>query len=353
MAKDYYETLGVNKSSTKEELKKAYKKLAIKYHPDKAPKELKEEYEENFKEINQAYSILSDDQKRSRYDAVGPENYNENGGANPFGGGADFSDILREVFGGSGGFGGNPFGGRNMRRGEDMQINLTISFEEAAFGVEKNFKIKRNVPCKTCEGTGSKDKQEEECSECKGHGQIQVSRRTPFGTFNQIAMCDSCEGSGSVPKKPCKKCKGKGLVEDKENMNIKIPAGIDDNQVLRLEEKGNAVKNGINGDILLAINVTPHEIFNREGINIYMDKEVSFQDLALGTELKIPSLLGEAKIKIPQGLSSGTVLRLKGKGIQSLHSYEVGDQFVNIKAKTPKSLSRKQEKLFKELRDLE
>jgi len=352
MTKDYYEILGVNKDSTKEELKKAYKKLAIKYHPDKSPEEKRDEYEEKFKEINQAYSTLSDPEKRNKYDSVGPDNYNENGGPNPFGG-ADFSDILRDVFGSRGFGGSNPFGGQNIRRGEDLQIDISISFEEAAFGVEKDLRLRIKVPCKNCDATGSRDKIEVECEKCKGQGQIQVSRRTPFGTFNQIATCDICEGVGSVPKKPCRKCKGKGVVEEKENLNIKIPAGIDNNQAIRLEGKGNSIKGGMSGDLIVQVMVNPHEVFNREGINIYMDYEVNFSDLALGKKVDIPSLLGNTKIKIPAGLASGTVMRLKGKGIQSLHSYEVGDQFINIIAKTPKSLSRKQEELYKELRSLE
>ncbi|MCH7850260.1 MAG: molecular chaperone DnaJ [Nanoarchaeota archaeon] len=353
--KDYYDLLGVSKSSTKEELKKAYKSLAIKYHPDKSPAEKKEEYEEKFKEISQAYSILSDPEKRARYDSVGPDNYQYGQNGNPFGnaGAADFSDILREVFGAAGGFGENPFGGQNIRQGEDLQVEIIIEFVEAAFGVEKDIRLKRKVSCKTCDGTGSKDRTEVECERCNGGGRIHVSRRTPFGTFNQIAVCNVCDGIGTSPKTPCRRCKGKGVLEEKENIKIPIPAGIDNHQAIRITGKGNEIKGGASGDLIVEVRVIPHKIFNREGINIYMDQIVSFADLALGTKITIPSLMGEATIKIPAGIASGTVMRLKGKGIQSLQSYEIGDQFVNIIAKTPKRLSRKEERLWRELRELE
>lgn len=355
MAKDYYDILGVSKNSSKDELKSAYKKLAIKYHPDRAPEDKKEEYEEHFKEVNQAYSTLSDDSKRRTYDSLGPDNYQDS--PNGFGGGAtaDFSDILREVFGGAFGgvFGGNPFGGGNIRQGEDLQVNVTISFEESAFGVEKDFKIKRKINCKTCEGTGSKDKKESECSKCKGNGRVQIERRTPFGTIRQATVCDNCDGIGTTPKNPCKKCKGKGVVEEKETITIKVPAGIDNGQGIRMEGKGDLIKNGSAGDLIIHVLVEPHEIFNREGQNIYMEKYVNFTDLSLGAEIDIPTLSGDVKLKIQEGTESGTTLRLKGKGFQSLHSYGVGDQFINIKAKTPKRLSRKQEKLWRELRDLD
>ena len=320
MAKDYYELLGVNKSASKEELKKAYKKLAIKYHPDKAPEEHKEEYEEKFKEISSAYSTLSDPDKKSQYDRVGPDNYQNSAGGNPFGGGggaADFSDILREAFGGAFG-GGDPFGGQGgYKQGEDLQIEVIISFEEAAFGVEKTVKVRRKSSCSACDGTGSRDKEEIECIKCNGKGRVQVQRRTPFGVMNQVAECSTCDGTGTVPKKTCKKCKGKGVLEEKESITIKLPAGIDNNQAMRMEGKGDEIKGGGPGDLIVHVKVTPHKIFNREGINIYMDQKVTFSDIALGTEIKVETLVGEAKIKIPQGLESGTVMRLKGKGIKS------------------------------------
>ncbi len=351
--KDYYEILGVKQSDDKETIKKSYKKLALKYHPDIAPEDKKEDYEHKFKEISEAYSILGDDKKRSQYDSVGNNPFGQQGYSqgNPFQGG-DFSSMFDDVFG-NGFFGGGRSSARRQNVGRDLQYRLNIKFEEAAFGIDKEIEIKKDVICETCNGSGAKDGNVVKCGRCNGQGKVNIEQRTPFGVFRQTSTCPDCNGKGKIPKEPCQKCNGRGIVNKKVKMSIEIPAGIDDEQVLRVSQSGNEVPNGISGDLLLIIGVKPHKIFQREGDNIYMNYDISFSQAALGCNIKIPTLKGETKIKIPAATQSEAILRLKGKGIRNVSHYMTGDQFITIKVKTPKSLSKKEKQLFKELENLD
>ncbi|MEA3248549.1 MAG: molecular chaperone DnaJ [Nanoarchaeota archaeon] len=358
--KDYYEILGVDKGADNNAIKKAYKKLALKYHPDRAPEDKKKKYEEQFKEISEAYTILSDDKKRKQYDSFGHDAFNQGSGGSGFGdfggfggfGGDNISDIFKDLFESQ--FGGNPFKrGHRTKVGDDLQYGLTIDFEEAVFGCEKEIEIRKNVSCNSCGGTGAKDKGLEECDKCHGEGRIEINQRTPFGIFRQVVTCDNCDGEGKIPKYKCRNCNGRGIIHDKIKIKIKIPQGIDNNQVIRVEGKGDAIKNGKSGNLFLVINIKPHKIFKRDGDDIYMDFSISFSQAALGCRISVPTLRGTKRIKIASGTESETIIRLKEEGVENVNGYRIGDQFINLKVKTPKRLNRKQKRLFEELAKLE
>lgn len=348
--KDYYEILGVKKTDSSETIKKAYKKLALKYHPDKAEADKKKEHEEKFKEINEAFSTLEDETKRRKYDA---------GESNPFSqssssrGGGGFSDIFADLL--RGGFGGQDYDDEEEEVDKDLHYEITIEFTEAVFGVEKEILTKKNIPCELCDGTGAEDKIFRKCSKCNGQGRLKVTQRTPFGVISQVAKCDNCNGEGQIPENECPHCDGKGVFESREKAKIKIPKGIDNGQTLRISGGGNATKNGAEGDLFLLIRVKPHKIFRRDGFDIYMPLSITFAQAALGAEIKIPTLSSEEiKIKVEAGTESGSILRLKGRGIPVLNSpTHHGDQFVNITIKTPKKLTKAQIKLYEELKKLD
>lgn len=351
MAKeDYYKILGVNKTDDKETIKKAYKKLALKYHPDRAAEDKKEEYEQKFKEMSEAYAVLSDDNKRKQYDSYGHDAFSGNGfSGNPFEG-SDISSILREMFGSSffsGGFGN--FNYEDNYVDLDLQYRLTISFEEAIFGVEKEIEIKKYVLCDVCGGSGAKNNEFKACESCSGRGRITSEQRTIFGNVRQTRTCPSCSGKGKVPKINCSSCMGTGILHKKIKVKIKIPAGIDDGQILRVPNSGNESQDGKKGDLLLIIRVKKHNTFTRENDNLFMDLDVSFSQAALGDNVLIKAISGNTKIKIPSGIQSGTILRLKGKGVKNVSSYRVGDLFIKVRIKTPTNLSREQKELFKKL----
>jgi molecular chaperone DnaJ len=342
--KDYYEILGVKKTDSSETIKKAYKKLALKYHPDKAEADKKKEHEEKFKEINEAFSTLEDEGKRRKYDQ---------GEASPFSGHSSsrggFEDIINLFR--NGGFDG---GYDEEEVDRDLRYEITIEFMEAVLGCEKEVVIRKDIACDLCDGTGAEDKIFRKCSKCNGQGRIKVNQRTPFGLISQVVRCDNCGGEGQIPDNICSHCDGRGVFEDKEKVKIKIPKGIDNGQTLRVHGEGNATKNGAEGDLFLLVKVKPHKIFRREGFDIYMDLSISFSQAALGAEVTVPTLSEEIKIKIANGTETGAVLRLKGRGIPFLNSSSHhGDQFVNITVKTPKKLSKAQTKLFEELMKLE
>ena len=341
--RDYYEILNVNKNASKEEVKKAYKKLALQHHPDKGGDA------EKFKEISEAYAVLTDDTKRQQYDQFGHAGFDQRYSQEDIFKNVNFDDIFSEVFGRSG---NNIFdmffgGGRRERRGNDLRYDLEISFEEAAFGTEKKIKIPRLIECDECGGTGAENKKTVKCSSCNGTGQIRKTTRTPFGMFSQVGVCKECEGSGETAKANCKSCRGTGLREDAKEVNIKIPAGVDNGNRLRINGKGEAIKNGESGDLYIFLTVRPHEIFEREGNNIHLNIPISFSQAALGDEITIPTLKEKIKIKISAGIQSGTILRLKDKGIEN--SYNNGDQYIHVIVKTPSKLSSKQKKLLTEL----
>ena len=359
MAKNYYETLGVKKTDSDDVIKKAYKKLALKYHPDKASDDkAKKDCEEKFKSINEAYTTLSDKTKRQQYDM---------GGRQGFGGGRSGGFSGAQGFGGGQGFGGSDFadafadffGSGNSRRQSrenlDLYESVTIKFTEAAFGCEKEIPIRKNVPCSACGGSGAKDGKFDTCKNCAGQGRIQMQQRTPWGVINQAVTCDVCNGRGKIPKEKCYTCNGNGIENKKTTVKISIPKGIDDGQTLRISGAGNASKHGNTGDLLLEVHVKSHKVFTRDRFDIHMDLPITFSQAALGDKIKIPTLSDEdLKIKIVKGTESGAVLRLKGKGIPFLDDpFYKGDQFVKIIIKTPKKLSKAQMKLFQELSKLE
>ena len=347
--KDYYELLGVKKTDSSDTIKKAYKKLALKYHPDKAEADKKKEYEDKFKEINEAYSTLEDAEKRRRYDS-GETSSAGHHASSGFSGG-DFSDILRDLFGGRGGYSDD----EEEEEDSNLSFKLTIDFKEAVFGCEKEILIKKNIFCSMCDGTGAQDKQLETCDRCDGQGRLKINQKTPFGVISRIVSCEDCNGEGQIPEHKCSHCHGAGIITSKEKVKVKIPAGIDNGQTLRVKHAGNAVKHGEQGDLFLFIQVTPDKIFKREGFDVHMDLAITFAQAALGCEINVPTLAGEdIKIKIDKGIESGNVLRLKGRGISHLHEpSHHGDQFVKVLVKTPKKLSKAQIQLFEELAKLD
>nr|WP_307774815.1 molecular chaperone DnaJ [uncultured Cetobacterium sp.] len=364
MAKrDFYEILGISKDASDAEIKKAYRKAAMKYHPDKfsnASDAEKKDAEDKFKEINEAYQVLSDENKKAQYDRFGHAAFeNGGGGAGGFGGGfggfggggfENFDDIFGSFFGGGGGFGG--FGGSQRRGpepGDDLRYNLEITLEEAAKGVEKTLKYKRQGTCKTCNGSGAeKDSKMKKCSKCNGSGTINVNQRTVFGTFQTTQECDACHGKGEIPEHKCKKCHGTGIDVEMVEKTIKIPAGIDDGQKLRVTGMGNAsTEGGPNGDLFVYITVKEHPFFERRGVDIICDVPVTFAKAALGGEIEIPTLNGKKTIKIPAGTQNDKLFRMKGEGIKNPRSPYTGDQIVRIKIEVPVNLNEEQQELLK------
>lgn len=356
--KDYYETLGVSKGADEQEIKKAYRKMAMKYHPDRNKDSA--EAEAKFKEVQEANEILSDPQKRAAYDQYGHSAF-ENGGQG-FGGqaggfegfGGDFGDIFGSIFG-EGGFGGFGGGGRSrgpkVNQGSDLRYNVELTLEEAAFGVEKEIKYKRKGKCKTCSGSGAEPGHSlKTCPKCGGNGRISVQQRTILGVMQTVQECDECHGTGKVPEKACHTCHGTGTEKETVTRKVKIPAGVDNGQRLVIRDGGDAGdKDGIYGDLYLFISVKKHEIFERNGHDIYCDIPVSVTTAILGGEVEVPTLEGKTKIKISEGTQSGKVLRLKDKGIK--YASHRGSEILTIKVETPTNLSSKQKELLKKFEE--
>nr|WP_325303808.1 molecular chaperone DnaJ [uncultured Dysosmobacter sp.] len=351
--RDYYEVLGVSKGASEEEIKKAYKKLARKYHPDLNPDN--KEAEEKFKEVNEAYEILSDSNKKARYDQFGfagvDPNYGAGAGGGGFDGGFDFGD-LGDIFGSffGGGFGGGRRANPNApQRGESIRLSLAISFEEAAFGCEKEVSVDRMEQCGTCHGSGcAAGASPEVCPDCHGTGQVQVRRQTPMGVFATSAPCGKCGGKGKIIHQPCPDCRGSGTVRKRKTIQVSIPAGIDNGQTISVRGQGSAGKNGgPAGDLLVTITVRPHELFRREGTSVLCDAPITFAQAVLGAELEIPTIDGKVKYDLPEGTQTGTTFRLKGKGIPSLNGRGRGDQYVTVYIETPRNLNREQKEALK------
>lgn len=355
--RDYYEVLGVSKGASDDEIKKAYRKLAKKYHPDMNPGD--KEAEAKFKEVNEAYSILSDEQKRARYDQFGhagvDPNYGAGGPGGPFGG-FDMGDIdLGDIFGsffGGGGFGG--FGGGGARRngpqkGESLRANLTITFEEAAFGCEKEINLNRTEECDECHGSGCQPgTTAETCPDCRGTGVVRVQQRTGGFAFSSTAACTRCRGTGKIIHSPCKSCGGSGSVKKSKRITVTIPAGIDDGQAVSLRGQGNAGKNGgPAGDLIVGVRVKPHPQFRRDGTTVLYEQPVSFFQAAMGAELEIPTIDGKVKYTLPAGTQTGTTFRLRGKGIPELRGRGRGDQYVTIRVQVPTSLNSEQKEALR------
>ncbi len=356
MQKDYYNVLGVEKGATKDDIKKAFRKLAHRYHPDK-----KGGNESKFKEVNEAYGILSDDKKRAEYDTYG-QTFGGDGGGNPFGGAggfdfsgfqgaagqgfnsADLGDIFGEFFGG---------GGRrsNVKRGRDISIDFEISFEESIFGAVRKVLLNKTSTCSDCEGSGAKaGAKMKKCEKCNGQGNVHETKKTFFGTFTNTVECSTCHGSGEIPKELCKKCGGVGVIKKEEEITIKIPAGIENGEMIRLSGAGEAVSRGIAGDLYAKVHVSRHSMFRREGYNLVMDLNIKLTDAILGGEYTINTLDGKLKLKIPKGASFGEILRIKEKGVP-VDTRRRGDLLVHLNIQLPAKLSKKTEKLIKELKE--
>lgn len=350
--RDLYEILGVDKNCNKAELKSAYRKLAKKYHPDINPDN--KEAEENFKEVNFAYEILSDDDRRKRYDTYGEASFNSNAsGASGFDGFSDMGDIFESFFGSFTGFSGFGSSSRNSnrpRKGQDIEVYLDLEFFEAVNGVEKEIFINVKTVCNVCSGTGAKPGTKKvTCKKCNGRGTIRVQRQSFFGTVVSEELCDECNGTGEVIKEKCEKCKGKKYVLVRKKFTIKVPKGVNTNNIMTLKSQGNCGENGgPNGDIYVIFKVKSHELFVRNGNNISYELPISFTEATLGADVEIPTLEGKEIYTIPEGTDTGTVFTLKNKGISDVNGYGKGDLSFKVKIITPKNLTDKQKELLKE-----
>ena len=355
--RDYYEVLGVSKGASDDEIKKAYRKLAKKYHPDMNPGD--KGAEAKFKEVNEAYSILSDSEKRARYDQFGHAGVDPNYGAGGPGGGfggfdmgdIDLGDIFGSFFGGGfGGFGGSASSRRNgPQKGESLRASLTISFEEAAFGCEKEINLNRTEECEACHGSGAEPgTTAETCPDCRGTGVVRVQQRTGGFAFSSTAPCSRCRGTGKIIHTPCKACGGSGSVKKSKRVTVSIPAGIDDGQAISLRGQGNAGKNGgPAGDLIVAVHVKPHPQFHRDGTTVLYEQPVTFYQAVMGAELEIPTIDGRVKYNLPAGTQTGTTFRLRGKGIPELRGRGRGDQYVTVRVQVPTSLNGEQKEALR------
>lgn len=348
MSKDYYDILGVDKGASDIDIKKAFKKLALQYHPDRNPDNA--EAEEKFKELNEAYQVLSDSEKRSNYDQFGTADFGGGGFQGGFNGaGFDFSDlgdIFGDIFGG--GFGSSRSNPNAPRKGSDIESSINLTFEEAVFGCEKEITINRNENCDTCNGTGAKPgSSKKTCDKCKGKGTINMQRRTPFGISSVTAACDKCNGKGTIIDTPCTTCRGSGKIRKTKTINVKVPAGVDNGNVIPLRGQGEPGSNGgPSGDLYIALRVARHKNFERRGNDIYIEEHISVGRAILGYELKVPTVDGEVSYKVPEGTQSGTVFRLKGKGVPRVNSSGRGDQFVKVVVDIPKKLTDKEKEII-------
>jgi molecular chaperone DnaJ len=348
--RDCYEVLEVSRSASVEEIKKAYRKKALQYHPDRNPGD--KAAEEKFKEATDCYAILSDSSARKKYDQFGWAAFEQQSGAGGFGDFSGFEDIFGDLFGA---FFGNQGGGSSRRSrgraGRDLRYDLTIEFEEAVFGTEKEINLSRNVSCDTCKGSGAKaGSSPETCSQCRGSGQVGIQQ----GFFTISRTCSQCQGSGQVIRDPCGTCRGSGLKPVQGSLKVKIPAGIDQGQRLKLRGEGEAGSHGgPAGDLYVQIAIKPHKIFERQETELICDFAISYADAVLGAEVEVPTLEGQAKMKIPPGTASGKVFRLKNRGVQALGDTRRGDQHVRVFVEIPKKLSAERKALLEKMRELD
>ena len=351
--RDYYEVLGVKKGATENEIKSAFRKKAMEFHPDRNPGD--KTAEEKFKEVNEAYSILSDADKKDKYDRFGHAGVDPNAGfggggfSGGFGGG--FEDIFGDLFGNM--FGGGYGQGRRTgpQKGADLQKNLRISFEEAAFGVKKTLHLNKYATCESCGGSGAEaGSSKTTCPTCHGTGEVRTTQRTPFGQFTNVQPCSKCGGSGQVIEKPCTTCNGTGKVRKQVTISVDVPAGVDNDSVISIKGQGEpGLHGGPSGDLYVIISVDPHPMFRRKGTDLWLEMPITFDQAALGADLVVPTLSEKVSYKIPEGTQPETVFRLKGKGIKSLRSTKHGDLYVKVVVEVPTKLNSKQKKLIKQM----
>ncbi|NLK85920.1 MAG: molecular chaperone DnaJ [Clostridiaceae bacterium] len=354
--RDYYEVLEVGRGASDTDIKKAYRKLAKQYHPDVNPGD--KNAEAKFKEVNEAYEVLSDPQKKARYDQYGHAGVDPNsfGGAGAGFGDFDFGgigDIFESFFGG-GGFGRSSRSRNGPQKGADIRHSIQLTFEEAAFGVEKEISISRHENCSTCSGTGARPgTSPETCKHCNGTGQVQYRQSTPFGQFVNVKTCDVCRGEGRIVTNPCPDCNGRGKVKKTVKRKINIPAGIDDGQTISLRGEGEpGSKGGPAGDVYVTVAVRPHAIFRRQGNDVVCEMPITFVQASLGAELEVPTLDGRVKYSIPEGTQTGSIFRLKNKGIPYLRGTGRGDQYVKVEIDVPKKLNEKQKELLRQFAEI-
>ncbi len=358
--RDYYEVLGVDKNVSPEDLKKAYRKLALKYHPDRNPGD--KDAEEKFKEAAEAYDVLSNPDKKARYDQFGHAGLDGQAGFGGQGMSMDdifssFGSIFGDIFGGGGGFGGfggfgssTRGGGRNVPHGTNLRIKVRLSLEEIDQGVEKKIKVNKYVPCKSCGGSGARNNAMETCSHCHGTGVITEMRRSIFGQMQTQTACPYCGGRGQIIKDKCHDCHGDGIVKAEDIITIKIPAGVTDGMQLAMRGQGNAApQGGVPGDLIIQVEEQPHDLFERQENNLYYNAFVTFAEAALGGYIEIPTLHGKVRVKLEQGTPSGKVIRLKGKGLSDVNGYSRGDMLVSINVWVPKSLTKEEKNMLSEL----
>ena len=359
--RDYYEVLGLQKGASEEEIKKAFKTMARKYHPDLHPDD--KEAAEKFKEVNEAYGVLSDKEKRARYDQFGhagvDPSYGGGAGAGGFSGGfGDVGDIFDSIFGGFGGFGG---GGRSTaasanapRRGGDVNSSIVIDFMEACKGTKKKMRVAHMVQCEQCHGTGADSNTvSNTCSECNGQGAVRVNQRTPFGVISTTKVCPRCGGKGKIITNPCSKCRGSGRYRKTSEIELNVPAGIDNGQVLRVGGEGDAgINGGGSGDLNVAVSVKPHDLFTRKGVDIYCEVPITYAQAVLGATITVPTIDGKVKYTVPEGTQSGTVFRLRNKGIPYVNGRGRGDQYVKVNIEVPRNLNAKQKDALKKFEEL-
>jgi molecular chaperone DnaJ len=362
--RDYYEVLGVNKDADDSAIKKAYRKLALKYHPDRNPDD--KEAEEKFKEAAEAYEVLSDAQKRARYDRYGHAGVSNNAGGGGFSGGGMTMDDIFQQFGDIFGDGGSPFesffggsGGRGRsrgagQRGSNLRIKVSLTLEEIAKGVTKKIKVKKQITCNTCSGSGAKDSSSvKTCTTCRGAGYVRQVKNTFLGQMQTTVTCPTCAGSGQQVTAKCATCGGDGRAQGEETMEIEIPAGVEEGMQLSLRGRGNAgAKGGPAGDLLINIEEKPHDHLQRDSMNLVHELYLNFADAALGTSKEVPTIDGRVKIKVPAGTQSGKIFRLKGKGLPSVQSYGKGDQLIHVNVWTPKKLSEEDRNLLEKIRQM-
>lgn len=353
--RDYYEVLGVSKDANEADLKKAYRKLAMQYHPDRNPDN--KEAEDKFKEANEAYEVLSNPDKKKLYDQFGHQGVDANfggGGGGSYSGFGDFEDIFGEIFGGGfGGFGGGFNSQRNRnqpRKGSDVKLYMDLEFMEAVFGVEREVEFLRTENCETCSGSGAEPgTAKKTCEKCGGSGELRYRQRSLFGESISVRECDGCHGSGQTFEKACTVCKGHGIVKKRRKVKVKVPAGIDEGQIIPLRGEGDlGAKGGPRGDVYVVSRIKEHTLFTRDGNDVVCEMPINFIQATLGDEVVLPTLDGKVKYKIPEGTQSGTVFRLKGKGIPVLNGFGRGDLYVKVSVETPKKLNDKQKKLLKD-----